>query len=204
MLKKISDMLLSFFREDNIGQIVTIVLLIICILLFLLKANYFNVIIIVKNHLKQFVTNRGSYDKSAFGVAFIIPLLLAIVTIINENEISIADGSFINAITLIITILTALFFTIIGLVLDIKIKIKESSKNATEKVRLNELCESVYKTNMFQILVCIILLLLCFVNMSGIFDSILLRGGIYYLSYLLLINIMMLLKRLYVLMNEFM
>lgn len=202
MLQETLETLRLFFQDDNVQKAITIIMLAACGILVILKANYFNVIIIVKKHVKQFLNHDGKYDKCALAVAFVVPLLLALVTVINENEEVFDNSAFLDGVTLITTILTALFFTIIGLVLDIKIKIKDSNKNATEKAYLNELGESVYNTDMFEILICIVLLLLCFIDMSGVLNSVFLRCGIYCLSYILLINIMMLLKRLYILMER--
>lgn len=202
MFWKMLEVLQTFFREDGGRKIVTLLLLSACIVLFILKADYFNITAIIKGYVRQFKKCNGKYDKNAVVVAFIVPFLLAFITVLNQGEDFSGTGQFFSGITLIITILTALFFAVMGMLLDIKMKIKESGKNVTEKQHLNELCWSVYSTDMFEILLCILLLLMCFIEMTGILDFVILHGGIYFLSYMLLINIMILLKRLCVLYNN--
>lgn len=198
---QIKNQVMDMFLNKNIEKNLIIIIGIVCVICFLYKLNYFNILCIAKEFIQQFKREDGKYDIGALFVSFIIPILLGLATILREKEL---DTNMLNGITLIITVLTALFFTVIGLIIELKVKIHESNKNANEKKRLKDLCNFVFNADMFEILMCIILLICCFIYMLGIYKTTIISFLIYSLSYAILINILMLLKRLYVIIRELM
>lgn len=198
---EIKRIVTNLLLRENLEKNLIILIGIVCVICFLYKLNYFNVLCIAREFIQQFKKLDEKYDKGAMFVSFVIPVLLGLATILQEKEI---DMNMLNGITLIITVLTALFFTVIGLIIELRVKVHESNKDANEKKKLKDLCNFVFNADMFEILLCIFLLICCFVYMLGIYKTTLMRFLIYFLSYAILINILMLLKRLYVIIRELM
>ena len=181
-------------------EILVFFIVVICILWLIAYMSYFNAFVIVRDYINQFKENNGKYNKGLLFGAVVVPALLAIfVLIYGPSEMT---SNAINGITLIITVLTALFFTIIGLVAELKVKIQESENSAGDKKILNRLCVFIFQADMFEIVVCILLLIACFCYMLGIMETLWLQFVIYYLSFVVIINIFILMKRLYVVLEQ--
>lgn len=196
MLIQIKDVISSLEAE----QIVIALIVIICLWWLFSYMSYFNIFLIIKAYISQYKDDSGKYNIGLLFGAYVIPALIAVCVLMSGSEEITQDA--INGITLIITVLTALFFTIIGLVADLKIKIESSKKNASEIAILNRLCNFIFEADMFEIAVCILLLIFCFFYMLDITKAVWLQFVIYYLSFLVLVNIFILLKRLYVVLKE--
>lgn len=159
-----------------------------------LGIDYISVVDIIKNHLKCFRTANGKIMIIPIINYIVIPFLMGIATTmvreINEDTI--------NIITIIISILTAMLFTLLTLIIEMKAKInKDCSYYSSEaKISKRSLVETYY-TVMFEILISIVLLTLCFFNCFtksfGFIQSFL----IYSLTYLLIINLLMIIKRIF-------
>lgn len=159
-----------------------------------LGIDYISVVDIIKNHLKCFRNANGKIMIIPIINYIVIPFLMGISTTmareINEDTI--------NIITIIISILTAMLFTLLTLIIEMKAKInKDSSYYSSEaKISKRSLVETYY-TVMFEILISIVLLTLCFFNCFtksfGFIQSFL----IYSLTYLLIINLLMIIKRIF-------
>ena len=112
--------------------------------------------------------------------------------------LEIINNDAINIITVIVSILTAMLFTLLTMVIDMKAKIKQNPEYFSKEAEVSEkaLLETYY-TIMFEILISIILLLFCFFNCFskkyGSIQSFL----IYSLTYMLVINLMMIIKRMF-------
>ena len=130
----------------------------------------------------------------AFTIGFIIPFVMGAATTVTKE----IDSSSINIITIIISILTAMLFTILTIIIEMKAKIKGDSEYYSAEARISKqsLIETYY-TVMFEILISIILLILCFFNcftqQFGALQSML----IYSLTYMLIINLLMIAKRIF-------
>lgn len=161
---------------------------------FCIGLNYISVSDIIRNHLNCFKNKKGKLLVAPVVDYIILPFFMGMAT---AGMKSINDTS-INIITVIVSILTAMLFTMLTMVIDMNGKIKENpdyySKEA--EVSKNALSETYY-TIMFEILVSIVLLLLCFFNCFskkyGNIQSFL----IYSLTYLLVINLLMIIKRIF-------
>lgn len=160
--------------------------------------NYISVIDIVKNHYRCFRSSNGKVLVFSIINYTIIPFLMGIATMLSKE----VDGDTINIITIIISILTAMLFTLLAMIIDMKGKVKNNSNYyATEaEISAKSLVET-YHTIMFEILISIVLLILCFFNcfteMFGKVQSFL----IYSLTYLLIINLLMIIKRIFRVIN---
>lgn len=170
------------------------VILIVFISKFGVGLNYISVVDIIKNHIKCFKDKNGKILIIPIINYIVLPFLMGAATM---QVKSIDDGD-INIITIIISILTAMLFTMLTMVIDMKGKIKKNSEYYSTEAKISEraLLETYY-TIMYEILVSIILLVLCFVaNFTDKFDA-LKSFSIYSLTYMLIINLLMVIKRVF-------
>ena len=91
----------------------------------------------------------------------VLPFLMGAATMMVQE----IDNDTINIITIIISILTAMLFTLLTMIIDMTAKIKENPKYySMEAKRSKEALLQTYYTVMFEILICIVLLIFCFFN----------------------------------------
>lgn len=179
---------------------VIILSLIICICW---KNSYFNMLKIIKGYLEVFKDEK--YDLFALYFSIGLPGFL---TIYVEKYIQLTDDIY-EKILLVITILTALFFSVLGIILTIKeivIRVTTDDKtrnwSATKKEKMNKLTNSVFFVDIFEIMISIIILILTFGNSCLKEKILVIDYFLYYLIFVLLINMLVLLKRFYVIINE--
>lgn len=177
-----------------------IILFIVVVSVFLLskvglKLNYLSVWDIIKNHINCF---RNPRTKKLLIIPifdyFLMPFLLGIIAAF----IKIIDSSVVNIITIIVSILTSMFFTLLGMLIDMKLKVNEDKNyySTEAKISKQSLIETYYAV-MFEILVSIILLILCLFNVFTSCFSFAQSALIYGLAFLLIINLMMIIKRIF-------
>ena len=121
-----------------------------CALLFfkiVRKSNYFNITQIVKMHINAFRNDSGKINKMQFGIAFIIPGILAVAI----ASMKIIDSDTINMLTVIISILTSMFFTLLAMIIDIKGRWNERKEkdDSSENTIMASLMRSLYYAIMF-------------------------------------------------------
>lgn len=160
-----------------------------------LGISYLSVTDIIKNHINCF---RSTYSKKIMVIPivdyFVVPFLLGA----SAATIKILDESIINIVTIIVSILTAMFFTLLSVIIEMKAKIKADPDYYRTEAEISKksLIETYY-TVMFEILVSILLLVLCmffaFTQIFGRFQSFL----VYSLMFLLIINLLMIIKRIF-------
>ena len=170
-----------------------------CFLLLLLarialKKKYLNCIDILKNHLLCFEKVNGGISYSSIFVYFFIPFIIALAL----NNIRQIDDDVISILTIIVSILTAMFFTLLTVVLDINSKVaisgnKNSDGNKTA-ITLKLLRETYYSI-MFEVLISTVILIFCFAELFMGQYNWLVGLIIYYLSFVMLMNLFMILKR---------
>ncbi len=161
--------------------------------------DYLSIDDIVKNHINCF---RNSNTNKIMIVPVInycaVPFLLGV----SAAMIKSIDSSIVNIITIIVSILTSMLFTLLAMIIDMKSKINDNPKYFRTEAELSKksLVETYY-TVMFEILISIILLVLClfnvFTNKFGFIQSFL----IYSLTFLLIINLLMIIKRIFRVIN---
>lgn len=169
-----------------------------CFLLFfkfVRKSNYFNIMQIVRMHGDAFRDDSGKINKVQFSIAFIIPAIAsgAIATI------KIIDAETINILTVIISILTSMFFTLLAMLIDIKTRLdeKKGKGDASDHAIMIALIRSLYYAIMFEILVSIILLILCFIAVFTAKFSFMQSFFVYWFSIMIIMNLFMVLKRIF-------
>lgn len=180
MLSKIFEFIIS-----PMGFIV-IPLLIMIISAFRKYNNYLDVRKILKEQYNMLKSN-----KSMLIIIYILPIIIAIGIV----RIKTIDIEIINNVNVVLSILTAMFFSIMSIIINFK-----NGKSENYKKTLKE----TNNTIMFEILLSVFLLILTFIYMfiEKIKNEIILliiSGVIYYLSILVLINVFIVMKRMYVL-----
>lgn len=170
------------------------IFLIVIISKFGIGLDYISVMDIIKNHLNCFRNKKGKILLIPVINYVVLPFFMGAAT----TSIKEIDDESINIITIIISILTAMLFTLLTMIIDMKAKIKENPNYYSTEANVSHksLIETYY-TVMFEILISIFLLILCFFNCFskkyGGIQSFL----IYSLTYMLVINLLMIIKRIF-------
>lgn len=187
------EKLLNWFMEPQ-GIMWTVIIILLVGSKVGIGLDYISVIDIIKNHLNCFRNKKGKILIIPVLDYIILPFFMGAATV---NLKKINDAS-INIITVIVSILTAMLFTMLTMIIDMNGKIEENPKYYSKEAEISKkaLLETYY-TIMFEILISIVLLLLCFFNCFtkkfGNIQSFL----IYSLMYLLIINLLMIIKRVF-------
>ena len=160
--------------------------------------RYTSVKDIIKNYLSCFSDDHGKILFLPVVYYFGIPLLVSIVAALKHEM----DGDIINTVTVVVSILTTLLFNLLMLVIDMKSKIqKDPEYYSMDAHTSKKALIGAYYAIMFAILVSVGILIIClfnvFVKTYGLIQSICL----YYLLFLLLINLFMILKKIYKVIN---
>lgn len=174
--------------------IIIVIVIVLCLSSFIFGLHYISVLDLIKNHIKCFKNSKGKIMAVPVLNYIILPFVMGYGTVLVKE----IDESTINIITLIISVLTSMLFALLTMVIDMKSKINQNPNYYSTEAELSKrsLIETYY-TVMFEILVSIILLILCLINCFtkkfGIFQSFL----IYSLTYLLIINLLIVIKRIF-------
>ena len=189
---QMQDIMKTILEPQNIMWIA--ILLVLIISKFGFGLNYISVMDVVKNHLNCFRSTKGKLLLIPTIDYIVLPFFMGVAT----TKIKEIDDSAINIITIIVSILTAMLFTLLTMVIDMKGKIKKDPEYYSTEADISKraLLETYY-TVMFEILISVVLLILCFFNCFtkefGSVQSFL----IYSLTYMLIINLLMIIKRIF-------
>lgn len=157
--------------------------------------SYLSVWDIIRGHIDCF---RAENTRKILIIPFIdycvIPFLLGAAA----TETRIIDSAVVNIITIIVSILTSMLFTLLAMINDMKSKINDNPMYYSKDAEISTRClYETYHTVMFEILISVILLVLCLFNVFtsrfGWFQSFL----IYSFTFLLIINLLMIIKRIF-------
>lgn len=171
-----------------------IVILVLLISKFGVGLNYISVTDIVRSHLNCFRNQEGRLLVIPVVNYMVLPFLMGGATAV----VKIIDAATANIITIIVSILTAMLFTLLTMVIDMKAKIKKDPEYFSKQAEVSKkaLLETYY-TIMYEILVSIVLLLLCFFYCFSEKYGALQSFFIYSLTYMLVINLLMIIKRIF-------
>ena len=193
MLKKI----IEFVIEPQFLLIVSVIFLIAGHFVF--KKTYLDCRKIVLKHMECFKTTKGIYSKVSIFIYFFVPCLISIALI----QIRTIDDNVINIITIIVSILTSMLFTLLTLILDMRKKVLSDREYDGNKANISwKILKETYYTIMFEILVSVIILIMCFVEIFSKEYSLFSSAVIYYLTFVLLVNLFIVLKRIFKVIDE--
>lgn len=179
---------MKYISPGMISMIATIVFLII---LRCLKIKYLDFINIVIRFFMDFESRKAKIAAVLFSIILPIILSFGITSVEKLNNDSL------NVITLIVSILTGMLFSLISIIIDVDDKIDEDSDlDSTKYANMKKNNSKMFHAIMFEILVSILLLIVCFTSvLSGVekiskIDCYI----IYYFLFVLIVNLFMVLK----------
>lgn len=168
--------------------ILFIVLLIISLLSKSRKMTYFNFNKIITEYIKAF---KNIIFVVAKLILIIIPTLFAV-------RLSLITESTINIIAIIITVVTALFFCLLTFLPDMNQRLVDDSKISSNEAEIyKELIKETYHIIMFEIFICIIVLIMCFMIIFSKTNSIFGSYVIYYLVFIMVSDMFVILSRIF-------
>ena len=103
--------------------------------------KYISVVDIIKNHLKCFTNKDGKYLLVPIVNYVVLPFLMGAATV----QIKMIDASTIEIITVIVSILTAMLFTMLTMVIDMKGKINEQQLYCTIDIDMMSTLQQIIK-----------------------------------------------------------
>lgn len=166
---------------------------------YIFRQRYLDCFDIIWKHINCFRKSNGKISYLSIILYFIVPLLLAISLVRIRN----IDDSVTNILTVIVSILTSMFFTLLTLILDMRKGVKKNLRyNAGDAALSSKLLEETYYALMFEILVSVVILLLCFVELFAKQYSMICGLILYYLTFVLVTNLFMILKRIFKVINK--
>ena len=158
------------------------------------KKKYLNCFDIIKKHLECFKSSNGKYEKISIIMYFGVPFLMAL-SLVRIKEI---EENIVNILTIIISILTSMLFTLLTLILDMRKNVLvDTSYDANNASVSAKLLKETYYSIMFEIMLSVVILILCFVELFSSRFTFCASIIIYYFSFVLLMNLFMVLKRIF-------
>ena len=183
--------------------LVCISVILILIALFQKNSNFFDIRFIIKSHFKVF-----SASPFQCAVIFGVPILLAIAAV-NKQVLT---KDMVDTLIIILSILLSMLFAMLSILSSLKKKAasKEQENDATASKKIekyNELLKETFNSVIFEGILCIIILatLLTLLFASDFTPSSLLTvisWTVYYLSLEVVLNILVVIKRLSTLFNN--
>lgn len=156
--------------------------------------TYLNCTQIIKRHLECFKDIEGKYSIISIMLYFMTPFFIAASLV----QIRVIDDDVINIVTVIISILTSMLFTMLTLILDMRKRILQDENYDANKAGISvKLLREIYYSIMFEILLSVGILIMCFVEIFSKNYSFISSIIIYYLTFTLLMNLFMVLKRIF-------
>lgn len=172
--------------------LLSVAIIILCIDRYFFGKQHLSYIGILEHHIEKIkLEKHGGF--SIF-VYFIVPLIISVALGITR----VIDNDAINTITVIVSILTAMFFTLLTLVIDMRTKVKDDkSFNASDANVMKKILKETYYAIMFEIAISILLLIACFISLFAETFGILMSVLIYYMTLVLLFNLFTILRRVF-------
>ncbi|WP_283683287.1 hypothetical protein [Parablautia sp. Marseille-Q6255] len=187
-----AEIIKIFLKPDIMIICVVVCLLVVGRLVF--KMKYASVRTIILNYVSCFKKRDGGIMLVPIIYYFGIPLIIALGAVKNKRM----DASILNIVTIIVSILTAMLFTLLTMIIDMKSKIQQNPNYYSMDAHISKrsLIQTYYAV-MFAILLSIVILIFCLFNVFVKQYSYLQSFIVYYLVFLLLITLFMILKRIY-------
>ena len=159
-----------------------------------LKVRYTSLKSVFKNYFECFKDEKGKVLIIPVVNYLVIPVLLAAV-VVRERII---DADIIEILTIIISILTAMLFTLLTMIIEMKAKIKEdpSYYSIEAKTSKRALIETYYII-MFEITMSVFVLILCLINAFMNKFNCLQSFLIYACSFIIICNLLVIIKRIF-------
>lgn len=189
-LKKCIEAIVEIILQPYV--LLSVAIIIICVDRYFFGKQHLSCIGILEHHIGKIKSEKhGGF--SVF-VYFIVPLIISVALGITRA----IDNDAINTLTVIVSILTAMFFTLLTLVIDMRTKVKDNkSYNASDANVMKNVLKETYYSLMFEITISILLLIACFINLFAKSFSIFMSVLIYYMTLVMLFNLFTILRRVF-------
>lgn len=172
--------------------LLSVAIIILCIDRYFFEKQHLSCIGILETHIKKIKLEK--HGVFSIFVYFVVPLVISIALGLTK----VIDIDAINTITVIVSILTAMFFTLLTLVIDMQTKVKDNKTlNASDASVMKKVLKETYYALMFEIAISIFLLIACFVNLFAEKFSFMMSVLIYYMTLVLLFNLFTILRRVF-------
>lgn len=185
-----AEIIENFLKPGNV-----MVLVVICLLIigrFIFKIRYASVSMIINNYISCFKKKDGKIMIVPIVYYFGIPFIIALIAASSRKM----DDEIVNVVTIIVSILTTMLFALMTILIEMKAKVNKKPQYYNMDINiLKRILMQTYYIVMFEILLSIIILILCLFNAFVKDYSYVQSFLIYYLVFLLLINLFMVLKR---------
>ena len=176
------------------------VLLALAVIIYLISAigaklDYLSFKDIIKNHFKCFKRERDNKYRILPILNYtVVPILLGCSAAMHKK----INNDILDNITIVISILTAMLFTLLSTVIEMKAKIKGDKEyyNSEYEISKKAIIETYY-TIMYEILVSVIILIACFFCTYTATHNVCVSGIIYALSFIMVSNLFMVIKRIF-------
>ena len=156
MVKKLMDIIVTPYGLLTLAAIVLIIGKIV------FKKSYLNCFNIIKKHLECFKNGNKKYSIMSMTLYFGVPYLLSL-SLVQIREL---DEDVVDIVTIIISILTSMLFTMLTFILDMRKNIRKDEKYDANTANVSvKVLEETYYTIMFEVLVCVVILIMCFIIM---------------------------------------
>lgn len=196
-MEKIIEKIVEFIFSPS--GLLVLALLILLVGKYIFKNDYLNCFEIIEQHWRCFEGRDGKVSKITMFLYYGVPFLLALSLV----QIKETDEDIINSLTVIVSILTSMFFTLLTLILDMHKRIKtDRNYNASDASTSLKLLRETYYAIMFEILTSTVILIMCFIYLFAENYSCLGSIALYYFTFVLLLNLFMILKRVYKVIQE--
>lgn len=186
--------MINFINSPYLLLVISIFIVLISKLVF--KIDYMNCFNIINNHIKIFTNTK---TKKILIVPFTTHMIIPILIAVSINRIKVIDDDMINIVTVILSILTSMLFTLLVMVIDMKNKADARSADELNYsiLAMKIVIKETYYSIMFEILVAVLLLVISFIYMFTQISSYVVSLIIYYLTFLLMFNLFIVLKRIF-------
>lgn len=158
-----------------------------------------NISRIIKNHISNFKNNNGRIPIMVSLLYFFMPLALALSCV----NIKVINSDIVGNITVMLSIITAMLFTLLPMLMELRYKMNDRLKDNPSKLRESKkLVSETVDSIMFEVLIAVVLLILSFMLAFPGMDNKIISCIVYYLLFMFLMNLMIVLKRFYILFKD--
>lgn len=188
---------MNFIKDPYIW--ITFILVLFLAITFVLKIDYMNISRIIKNHISNFKDDNNKIPIMVVFINFFMPLALAWSCV----NIKVINHDIVGNITVMLSIITAMLFTLLPMLMELRYKMNDRLKDNPSKLRESKiLVTETVDSIMFEVLIAVVLLILSFTLTFPGMNNKVVSCIVYYLLFIFLMNLMIVMKRFYILFKD--
>lgn len=188
---------MNFINDPYIW--ITCILILFLAVTFGLKIDYMNISRIIKNNISNFQYDNDKIPIIVLISYFFMPLALSWSCI----NIKVINNEIVGNITVMLSIIIVMLFTLLPMLMELRYKMNDRLKDNPLKLRESKkLVTETVDSIIFEVLIAVILLILSFTLTFPGMNNKLVSFIVYYLLFMFLMNLMIVLKRFYILFKD--